>query len=69
MKHWVKILGYFGVVTEVRLLKSVIWGCQCYWICGTLQVLQCGNSGEVKEQCGVWLSVLLDMWNIASTSV
>jgi hypothetical protein len=34
-----------------------------------LGVLQCSGSGEVTEQCCLWLSVLLDMWNIAGTSV
>ena len=43
----------------------MICGCQCYSICGILQVLQCSDSGEVTEKCILWLSVLLDMWNIA----
>jgi hypothetical protein len=48
----------------VRLLNSVVCGCQCYWIGGTLPVLQCS---EITEQSGVWLLVLLDRWDIAGT--
>ena len=60
---YVEHCGYFNVV---RLLNSVVCGYHCYWICGTLCVLQCS---EVTEQCGLWLSMLLDIWNIACTSV
>jgi hypothetical protein len=51
-------------VTVARILNSVVCGYQCYWICGILQVLECS---EVTEQCGLWLLVLLDMWNVAGT--
>ena len=60
---------YFSVVTVVRLLRSVVCSYQCYWICETLHVLQCSDSVEVTEQCGLWLLALEYMWNIAGTSV
>ena len=47
---YVEYCKYFSVVTVVRLLRSVVCGYQCYWICGTLQVLQCSDSGEVTEK-------------------
>ena len=57
--------SYFSVMTVVRLLISVVCGYECYSICGKLQLLQCSDCGEATEQCGVWLSMLLHMWNIA----
>jgi hypothetical protein len=30
-----------------------------------LRVLQCGDSSEFTVRSGLWLSVLLGMWNIA----
>jgi hypothetical protein len=66
---YVENCRYFSVVTVVRLLNGVVCGYQCYWICGTLQVLQCSASGEVTERSGLWLSVLTYMWKIAGTSV
>jgi hypothetical protein len=39
----------------------VVCGYWCYWIGGTLRVLQCS---EFTEQCGLWLLMLLNMLNI-----
>ena len=55
MKHTVAFVGYFSVMTVVRLLISVVCGYECYSICGTLQLLQCSDCGEATEQCGLWL--------------
>jgi hypothetical protein len=49
----------------VKLQNTVFCGYLCYCICGTLQALQCC---EVTEKCGLWLLVLLYMWDVASTS-
>jgi hypothetical protein len=60
----ISVIGYVencGYFSAVRLLNSVVCCYQCYWICGKLRVIQCS---EVTEQCGLWLSVLLDMWKI-----
>jgi hypothetical protein len=52
MKHTVVFVGYFSMVTLVRLMINVVCGYECCSICGTLQVLQCS---EVTEQCVLWL--------------
>jgi hypothetical protein len=58
-------VGHCKYFRVMRFLKNVMCGCWCYCICGTLQALQCS---EVTEKCGLWLLVLLHMWDVASTS-
>jgi hypothetical protein len=59
---YVEHFRYFSVM---RLLNNIMCSYWYYCICGTLQEFQ---FSEVTEQCGLWVLVLLYMWDVASTS-
>ena len=58
------------VVLYILTLVDKNYCKKCHEALGeNFRVLRCSNRSEVTEECDLGLSVLLDMWNIAGTSV